>query len=223
MAEFCGRVLGPEAEDRALSEYWMAVGRDVVPVDADVQRQMPLFAPWMVFNWEVTSAASSNKLQALQGKTVAEILLQDPASRMDSLERRVAEAGNRNPYRFFEVLRVDPGKRVYLQDVLIGSEHTVQERSGSHYMKPHDLLFGRVAAIDEVNMFIGLAPYLIPPSYKVGLIDLRNRLKAGKPSVYRGGHSSRGAGNPPGISRDGPHPPSSPHHLQHRRRSFGTA
>ena len=183
MAEFCGRVLGPEAEDRALSEYWMAAGRDVVPVDADVQRQMPLFAPWMVFNWEITSAASAKKLQALEGKTVAEILLQDPASRMDSLERRVAEAGNRNPYRFFEVLRVDPGKRVYLQDVLIGSEHTVQERSGSHYMKPHDLLFGRVAAIDEVNMFIGLAPYLIPPSYKVGLIDLRNRLKAGKPSL----------------------------------------
>jgi hypothetical protein len=149
MAEFCGRVLGPEAEDRALSEYWMAAGRDLGPVDADVQRQMPLFAPWMVFNWEITSAASANKLQALQGKTVAEILLQDPAPRLDSLERRVAEAANRNPYRFFEVLRVDPGKRVYLQDVLIGSEHPVQERSGSHYMKPHDLLFGRVAAIDD--------------------------------------------------------------------------
>lgn len=56
------------------------------------------------------------------------------------------------------MLRVDPGKRVYLQDVLIGSEHTVQDRSGSHYMKSHDLLFGRVAAIDEVNRFIGLAP-----------------------------------------------------------------
>ena len=111
--------------------------------------QMPLFAPWMVFNWEITLAASAKKLQPLQGKTVAEILLQDPAPRMDLLERRVAEAANRNPYRFFEVLRVDPGKRVYLRDVLIGSEHTVQERSGSHYMKPHGLLFGRVAAIDD--------------------------------------------------------------------------
>ncbi len=69
MAEYCGRVLGPEAEDRALSEYWMAVGRDVVPVDEDVQRQMPLFAPWMVFNWEITPAASSKKIKGLEGKT----------------------------------------------------------------------------------------------------------------------------------------------------------
>ena len=223
MAEFCGRVLGPEAEDRALSEYWMAAGRDVVPVDADVQRQMPLFAPWMVFNWEVTLPASSKKLQALQGKTVAEILLQDPAFRLDSLERRVAEAANRNPYRFFEVLRVDPGKRVHLREVLTGSELTVQERSGSHYMKSHDLLFGRVAAVDEVNMFIGLVPYLIPPAYKVDLIELRNRLKAGKPEIIEADIQDGGDGNPPGVFRDRPKASSSPNHLQHRRRSFRTA
>ncbi len=183
MAEFCGRVLGPEAEDRALSEYWMAAGVDVSPADEDIKRQMPLFAPWMVFNWEVDASASAKNRPAIEGKTVAEILLQDPTCRLDSLERQLAEASNRNPYRFFEVLRVDPGKRVDLQDVLTGVTYTVQERSGSHYMKPHDLLFGRVAAIDEVNMFIGLIPYPIPPAYKVGLIELRNRLKAGKAEI----------------------------------------
>jgi hypothetical protein len=183
MAEYGARRLDPEAMDRSMAEYWMAIGRKVTPEDKDFDRQMPLFTPWMVFNWPIKTAGPFKKIKEIEGKTIAELYMQDHGPRMDSLERRVAEAGNRNPYRFFEVLRVDPGKRVYLQDVLIGSEHTVQERSGSHYMKPHDLLFGRVAAIDEVNMFIGLAPFLIPPAYKVGLIDLRNRLKAGKPSL----------------------------------------
>ncbi len=89
---------------------------------------MPLFVPWMIFNWPIKTVGSSNGIKGVNGKTIAEIYLQDHGSRMDSLERRVAEASNRVPYRFFEVLRVEAGKHVYLQDVLTGSDHTVQER-----------------------------------------------------------------------------------------------
>lgn len=183
MAEYAGSMLGPEAMDRAMGEYWMAIGREVVPEDEDFQRQMPLFIPWMIFNWPIKPASSSKKLKGLKGKTIAEIYLQDRGARMDSLELRVTEASNRVPYRFFEVLKVDFGKRVHLKDVLIGAEHTVQERSGSQYMKSGDLLFGRVIAVDEVKMFVGLAPYVIPPAFKVNLIELRNRIKAKKTEI----------------------------------------
>jgi hypothetical protein len=179
IVEYGARLLGPDVLDLAMAEYWMAIGRKVAPEDEDFQRQMPLFTPWMIFNWPVKPVGSSKKMKGLKGKTIAEIYMQDHGPRMDSLERRVAEAANRVPYRFFEVIQVDPGKRIHLRDVLTGSEHTVQERSGTQYVRTGDLLFGRVAAIDEVKMFIGLAPYAIPPAFKVGLIELRNQLKAG--------------------------------------------
>jgi hypothetical protein len=183
MAEYAASLLSPEALDRAMAEYWMAIGRKIVPEDEDFHRQLPLFTPWMIFNWPVKPIGSSKNIKDLRGKTIAEIYMQDHGPLMDSLERRVAEAANRIPYRFFEVLRADPGKRVHLRDVLTVAEHTVQERSGSQYMHTGELLFGRVATIDEVKMFVGLAPYVIPPAFKVGLIELRNRLKAGKPEI----------------------------------------
>jgi hypothetical protein len=183
MAEYAGFLLGPEALDQAMIDYWMVIGRKAVPEDEDFHRQMPLFTPWMIFNWPIKPTGSSKKIEGIKGKTIVEIYIQDKGSRINSLERRVAEASNRVPYRFFEVLQVDPGKDVRLRDVLTGSEHTVQERSGSQYMHSGDLLFGRVVAVDQVKMFIGLAPYVIPPAFKVNLIELRNRIKAGKPEI----------------------------------------
>ncbi len=183
IAQYGARLLDPGGMDRAMAEYWMAIGWDVVPEDEDFHRQMPLFTPWMIFNWPIKPVGSSKEIGGLEGKTIAEIYMQDHGPRMDSLERRVAEASNRVPYRFFEVLQVDPEKRIYLRDVLTGSDHTVQERSGSQYVHPGDILFGRVVAVDQVKMFIGLAPYVIPPAFKVELIELRNRLKAGKPEI----------------------------------------
>ena len=183
MAEYAGRLLGPEALDLSMAEYGMAIGGEVIPADEDFHRQMPLFTPWMIFNWPIKPVSSSKKIKELEGKTIAEMYMQDHGPRMDSLERRVAEASNRVPYRFFEVVQVDPGKCVHLRDVLTGAEHTVQERSGSQYMLSGDLIFGRVTAVDQVKMFIGLAPYVIPPAFKIGLIELRNRLKAGKQEI----------------------------------------
>ncbi|MFH0786471.1 MAG: SEC-C metal-binding domain-containing protein [Pseudomonadota bacterium] len=183
MAEYAGFLLGPEALDWALTEYWMAIGRKGVPEGEEFHRQMSLFTPWMIFNWLIKPVGSSKKTEGIKGKTIAEIYIQDKEPRMDSLERRVAEASNRVPYRFFEVLKVDPGKRVHLKEVLTGAEQTVQERAGSQYMHPGDLLFGRVIAVDQVKMFVGLAPYVIPPAFKVHLIELRNRLKAEKSEI----------------------------------------
>ncbi len=35
MAEYGARLLDPEAMDRAMAEYWMAIGRKVIPADED--------------------------------------------------------------------------------------------------------------------------------------------------------------------------------------------
>ncbi len=38
MAEYGARLLDPEAMDRAMAEYWMAVGREVQPGDKEIDR-----------------------------------------------------------------------------------------------------------------------------------------------------------------------------------------
>jgi SEC-C motif len=45
MAEYGARLLDPGVMDRAMAEYRMATGREVVPKDEDFHRQMPLFTP----------------------------------------------------------------------------------------------------------------------------------------------------------------------------------
>jgi hypothetical protein len=70
-----------------------------------------------------------------------------------------------------------------LQDILTGSRIEVQERSGSEYVHPGDLLFGRAVSIDGVGMLIGLSPTLIPPGRKPDMIQLRRRLRRGQSAI----------------------------------------
>jgi hypothetical protein len=39
MGEYGPRLLGPEAMDQALAEYWTAIGREIEPEDKDFDRQ----------------------------------------------------------------------------------------------------------------------------------------------------------------------------------------
>ncbi len=70
-----------------------------------------------------------------------------------------------------------------LQDVLKESRIQVQERTGSEYVQSGDLLFGRAVSVDGVGMFIGLSTNRIPPGRKPEIIQLRKRLRRGRPAV----------------------------------------
>ena len=76
-------------------------------------------------------------------RTVAELYARERGPRLDTYERRLIEAINRKPYSFYEVLEVEPGRRIFLQDVLAGSRIMVQERTGSRHVKQSDIVFGR--------------------------------------------------------------------------------
>ena len=98
---------------------------------------------WFLFNWEYDSASSEVELPGPEGITVAELYAEDPRKRLDPLEHKLIEGINRKPYTFFQVEHVDHGKGMQLKDVLKGDSIEVQERSGSEYVQPGDLVFGR--------------------------------------------------------------------------------
>ncbi len=153
------------------------MGPDEEGLDAALlERHMELFSPWFVFNWGLDVGLAGVELYRPIEHTVAELYVKERGLGLDSLERKFIEAVNRKPYTFHEVLEVEPGREILLQDVLSGSRIPVQERTASNHVKPSDIVFGRAVTIDGVGMIVGLSSYVIPPRHKPAIIELRGRL-----------------------------------------------
>lgn len=172
LAEHAGIVLGVDGGKPALSDYFL-LDHGIEPEEEIHERQMGLFLPWMLFNWE----PRSNLRTGEHGRTIAEHYAGEKGHLLGELDRKLIEAVNRKPYTFYEILDVEPGKRVHLREVFTEDTISVEERSGSKQLKPADLVFGRAVVVDGVGMIIGLSSYAIPPRYKPSLIELRRRMK----------------------------------------------
>jgi len=183
LVPYATRTFGKEAVLAAMHEFllWPEQGDEI---DEDVfGRVGPLFWPWFLFNWEYDSSSSEVKLPGPEGRTVAELYAEEHGNRLDPLEHKLIESINRKPYTFFEVEHVDRGKGMRLKDVFQGSSIEVQERSGSEYLEPGDLVFGRAVSVDGVGMIMGLGSTIISPGRKPEIIELRKELRKGLSSI----------------------------------------
>jgi hypothetical protein len=170
------RIFGVEAVQAAMHEFLLWPEAEDEITEEMLDRTDPLFWPWYLFNWEYDPLDAEVKLSGPEGLTVAELYAQEMSGKIDSLERRLIEGINRKPYSFWEVLTVDKGNGMTMQDILRGVRIEVQERMGSECVQTGDVLFGRAVPVDGVGMLIGLAPTLIPSSRKPDIIQLRKRL-----------------------------------------------
>ena len=66
-----------------------------------------------------------------------------------------------------------------LRDILIGGEVEVEEHSGSRFLQPSDLVYGRICRLPDVNTLTCMAPVAIPPGRKADVIALRAWLRQG--------------------------------------------
>jgi hypothetical protein len=176
-------VFGSKALVAAMDEYWLWPGEDEEPDDDAFERQMPLFWPWFLLNWEYDPTDDEFELDGPPECTIAELYAQDRGPRLDPLERSLIEAANRTPYSFYEACSVEPGKRIHLRDIFTGNEITVQERSASRHIESADIVFGRVIAVDGVGMIVGMSPYVMPHGLKAELIELRRKIRGERAAV----------------------------------------
>jgi hypothetical protein len=156
-------LLWPEPEDEISEEM--------------IGRVAPLFWPWFIFNWEYDPVEAEVSLSGPENRTVAELYVEERASKLDLMERLLIESINRVPYSFWEVLSVVKGRSIKLKNIFTGACIEVQERTGSEHLNPADLLFGRAVSVDGVGMLMGLAPTIIPPGRKPEIIQMRKRLR----------------------------------------------
>jgi hypothetical protein len=170
--------MGKSATQAALREY-LLLDPGMEPEEETLQRQIPLFLPWFFFNWE-NGSRSGLKARG-KGRTVAELYAEDKGHLLGELDRRIIDAVNRTPYTFYEVLTAESGKGIHMQEVFMGQEISVEERRGSSYVKPGDVVFGRAVVVDDVGMIVGLSTHIIPPRYKPGLLEFRKRMGKNRP------------------------------------------
>ncbi len=177
------RIFGRESVDVAMHEFLLWPEAEDEISEEMLDRTGPLFWPWYVFNWEYDPIDVEVELSGPEDRTVAELYAGDRGARLDTLERRLIDGINRKPYSFLEVLSTVRGRGMTLKDILKGTRIEVQERTGSQYVHPGDVLFGRAVDVDGVGMLIGLSPILIPPGRKAEIIQLRKRLRHGDATV----------------------------------------
>jgi hypothetical protein len=183
LVSHAGRIFGRESIHVAMHDFLLWPEEDDEVTEESLDRAGPLFWPWYVFNWEYISFDGGPELPGPTGRTVAELYAEKQGGKLDSLEQRLIDGINRKPYSFLEVQSVDMGRGMTLTDILKGNRIEVQEHTGSQYVNPGDILFGRAVDVDGVGMLIGLSPTLIPPGRKAEVIQFRKQLRRGRSAV----------------------------------------
>ena len=109
-------------------------------------------------------------------RSAVEVLLEENGPRLPELERRMLEALHRRAFSFYVVRAVVPGERMRLREVFTGEELEVRERSASMNVVEGAVLYARIVSLDSVAILTGCGSYVIPPSFRFGLLRLRDLL-----------------------------------------------
>ncbi|CAM4451886.1 MAG: hypothetical protein LEGION0398_MBIBDBAK_00762 [Legionellaceae bacterium] len=137
------------------------------------------FMPWFLFNWK--SCKKENFHSFNSELTVSQNYVTRHASRLNSLERRFIDNMQQTYYSFYSIIDVIPEKSIVVKDIFLETTHTVKERQATYTLKRGDIVFSSILTQDEQSVFIGMAPYPMPASYHLTLIDFKQHLiKANK-------------------------------------------
>jgi hypothetical protein len=179
LIEFSSSHFGKEALLEAWDEF---MPYEDEPFSPDTPH-MPIFMPWFFFDWLPDPHNTSVKHEALNGRTLAQSYLDKKGRHLDPLYARYLEECYAAPFSFYDVLLVRPGTGFTLRDIFTGEEIDVTEHSGSHHTQIGDIMFAKLAIIDQVAMLEACAPVMFPPIQKSPILDLRKKIHRRNPTL----------------------------------------
>jgi hypothetical protein len=133
------------------------------------------FTPWFVFEF-VPDADVDEAADDWPAEPLAVAWRRVAAHDLSPLDAAYLDAACRSPMSVFVVEDVTPGRSVDLRDVLTGARFHVLELSASRQVQRTDLVFTRVVTVDDVSLMLGFAPYVVPPSWHVTILDWRDQM-----------------------------------------------
>lgn len=138
---------------------------------------MTIFMPWFFYDWVPAPLETSVKHEALDGRTLAQAYLDKKGKHLDPLLVRYIEQCCIAPFSFYDVLSVRPGTGFTLRDIFTGEEVDVTEQSGSRQTQAGDIMFAKLAVIDQVALMEASGPLMFPPIEKSAIIELRKEIR----------------------------------------------
>jgi hypothetical protein len=177
MLEFSSSHFGPEALLEAWDEFMPPWDDKHDEPFAPDTPHMPIFMPWFFYDWTPDPLEASVKHEALDGRTLARAYLDKKGRYLDPLLVRYMEQCCIAPFSFYDVLSVQPGEGFVLRDIMTGEEIKVTEQAGSHHTQAGDIMFAKLAKIDQVTMLEACAPVMFPPIEKSAILELRKEIQ----------------------------------------------
>lgn len=130
--------------------------------------------PWILFNWIPDEGFGIPGFDAEQSIAINYLIIHQ--NKLNSSEKQFIEAMNKTYYSFYCILDVEFEKTLTVKDILLGTTHIIKEKQGTHYLKRGDIVFSRLLALNEQQIFVGMAPIMIPAKQQIDLINFRDWL-----------------------------------------------
>ena len=163
---------GREFFDKAWDEFFLWTD---VPDDIENSKEFgTTFDPFFVFDF-VPDAAEDPLPDGWPTEPLALHFLQHEVESAPELHREFIEQACKSPASFFVVEAVVAGRALDIKDVLTGRRFHVLEQSASRTLHGGDLLFTRVVTAGGGSIMIGACPWVIPASWHIPIIDIRER------------------------------------------------
>jgi SEC-C motif len=163
-----------------LKEAWGRFLVNSTPPETELTDELydQLFIPWFLFDFVADPDARRKRGVRIPPSTVAAIYLELFPQKVSESERAFIETALGTTVSYHLVTDVSPGRGIDLENLLTGDKRRVYEQSASKTVKPGVVLFARVVAIGESAIMSGCAPLVLPPLWRIEIMDLRDRLAA---------------------------------------------
>ena len=171
---YAAQEFGKEFFDEAWDEFFLW---NDVPDDVAGSKEFgTTFDPFFVFAFVPDSAADELPAE-WPTEPVAQHCLHHEVESIPEFHREFITQACKSPASFFVVDAVAPGRALDIKDVLTGRRFHVLEQSASQTLKVGDLMFTRVITAGSASILIGACPWVIPASWHVPIIDMREKFR----------------------------------------------
>jgi hypothetical protein len=164
---------GSDAIDEAWDEFTLWGD---IPAELEAEPAVePMFVAWFPFIW-IPDNAEREPDERYPELPIARHYMDKRRDDLDSFEQRFISEAYLQPYSFFVVSDVVPGRRMTLNDLFLDREVTVLERQASEVVPKGSILYTRIVTLDTVSIMLGCAPISIPPRYLDEFAHIKQKL-----------------------------------------------
>ncbi|MCF6199144.1 MAG: hypothetical protein L3J67_07065 [Hyphomicrobiaceae bacterium] len=179
LQDFVFEHFGMEAMAAAWEEF--TFDDELGPEEMERPEFESTFIPWVLFNW--LADPEDERTAQLREKPVAQYFMERRGTNLELMKRRFIAEACAQPFSFFQVTHVEPGKSLTLRDLFLKREVKVFERQASQSLKRGAILFTRILTLDGQSVMFGCAPTPIPPDHMDFFDQLLESILAEKKSI----------------------------------------